>query len=442
MITPVMWTELVILAGLLLLNGFFAMSELAVVSSSKPLLRQWAQKGSRRATIALHLAENPGRFLSTVQVGITLVGIVAGAYGGAALSDDLIEPLGRIPLLAPYAETLSVALVIALITYFSVVMGELIPKQLALTNAETLALFAAPPMYMLSRVCTPVVALLEVSANLVMRVLRIRPQADSMTETEIKAVIAEGVASGAIEAEEQQVIQRVIRLGDRDVTSIMTHRSEVTALDINDGLPVVMEKVKGSPHSRFPVIDGDITRVVGVVRAKELLRVPEGAAATFSLRTYMKEMLFVPDTTTCLDALHKFRTEHVSVAAVIDEYGAFEGLFTQADVLEAIVGIVRSNYDDQEDPLIVQRDDGSWLVDGMTPVDEISMALDIDGLDGGGDYQTIAGFMLSQLKTGPATGAAFEFAGHRFEIVDMDRHRIDKLLITRRNPTVDEDAGA
>lgn len=441
MITLVMWTDILILAGLLLLNGFFAMSELAVVSASKPLLRQWAQKGSRRAVLALHLAENPGRFLSTVQVGITLVGIVAGAYGGAALSDDLGEYIGRFALLAPYAETLGVAIVIALITYCSVVMGELIPKQLALTNAENLALIVAPPMFMLSRACTPIVALLEGSASIMMRVLRITPQIDSMTETEIKAVIAEGVASGAIEAEEQQVIQRVIRLGDRDVTSIMTHRSEVTALDINDPLAVVMEKVKGSQHSRFPVIDGDITRVVGVVRAKSLLRVPPDSK-TFALRDYMKEMLFVPDTTTCLDALQKFRTEHVSVAAVIDEYGAFEGLFTQADVLEAVVGIIRSNYDDQEDPLIVQREDGSWLVDGLTPVDEVSMALDIDGLDGAGDYQTIAGFMLNQLKAGPAVGAAVEFNGFRFEIVDMDRHRIDKLLISRRVVETVEEATA
>ncbi len=441
MIAPVMWTELIILAALLLLNGFFAMSELAVVSASKPLLRQLAQKGSRRATIALHLAENPGRFLSTVQVGITLVGIVAGAYGGARLSDDLVVPLREIALVAPYAEPLSVALVIALITYFSVVAGELIPKQLALNNAENLALWAAPPMYMLSRVATPVVALLEFSASGFLRLLRIRPQDDSMTETEIRAVIAEGVASGAIEAEEQHVIQRVIRLGDRDVTSIMTHRSEVTALDVNDDLATVLNKVKASNHSRLPVIDGDITRVIGIVRAKELLRV--GATpSSFQVRDYMKEITFVSDTTTCLDALQRFRNEHVSVAAVIDEYGAFEGLFTQADLLEAVVGIMRSNYDAQEDPLIVQREDGSWLVDGLTPVDEVSMALDIDGLDSSGDYQTIAGFMLSQLKTGPMTGAVIEFADCRFEIVDMDRHRIDKLLITRQQPTGDEDIGA
>ncbi len=423
-----MWSDIFIIAILLVLNGFFAMSELAIVSASKPLLKQKAAKGSRRAAAAVALSENPGRFLSTVQIGITLVGIIAGAYGGAALSQHLIAPLQAIPLLAPYSETIAVSVVVALITYFSVVVGELIPKQLALIHAETLAMFVALPMQMLARLTTPVVALLQGSAWAVMTLLRIRPQEDRMTETEINAVIAEGVASGAIEAEEQKVIQRVIRLGDRSVTSIMTHRSEVTALSLHDDAHTVMEKISLSKHSRFPVIDGDITRVVGVVTAKDILHVKGG---DFNVASLMHDILFVRDNTTCLDALQMFRTQDVSVAAVIDEYGAFEGLFTQADVLEAIVGIVKSNYDAEEDVLIVAREDGhSWLVDGLTPVDEVSMSLAIDDL-AGGDYQTIAGFVLSRLKVSPAVGVAFDFNGFSFEIVDMDRHRIDKILITR-----------
>ncbi len=423
-----MWSDIVIIAILLVLNGFFAMSELAIVSASKPLLKQLAAKGSRRAAAAIELAENPGRFLSTVQIGITLVGIVAGAYGGAALSGHLVAPIESISFLAPYSETIAVSIVVALITYFSVVMGELIPKQLALIHAEPLAMFIALPMLMLARLTTPIVTLLEYSAKGVMALLRIKPSDDRMTETEIKAVIAEGVASGAIEEEEQKVIQRVIRLGDRSVTSIMTHRSEVTALSLNDDEQTALEKVASSNHSRFPVIDGDITRVVGVVTARDILR---ARMTNFSVAGIMNEILYVRDTTTCLDALQMFRAQDVGVAAVIDEYGAFEGLFTQADVLEAVVGIVKSNYDGEEDQLIVEREDGqSWLVDGLTPVDEVSMNLSIDDI-ADGDYQTIAGFVLSRLKVSPATGVAFDHNGFNFEIVDMDRHRIDKILITR-----------
>ena len=424
-----MWTDILIIAILLLLNGFFAMSELAIVSASKPLLKQIAAKGSRRAAAAVALAENPGRFLSTVQIGITLVGIIAGAYGGAALAEYLVPSIEQIAWLAPYSETIAVGIVVACITYFSVVMGELLPKQFALIHPEPIAMFVALPMMWLARMTTPVVALLEYSAAGMMKLLRIRQTEERMTETEITAVIAEGVASGAIEEEEQKVIQRVIRLGDRSVTSIMTHRSEVTAITLDDDLADVREKISTSNHSRFPVIDGDITRVVGVVTAKDLLQV---APAEFGIAKVMHEILYVRDTTTCLDALQMFRTQNVSVAAVIDEYGAFEGLFTQADILEAVVGIVKSNYDAEEDALIVARDDGhSWLVDGLTPVDEVSMTLSIDGIAGSGDYQTIAGFVLSRLKVSPATGVKCEHDGFTFEIVDMDRHRIDKILITR-----------
>lgn len=424
-----MWFDIFIIAGLLLLNGFFAMSELAVVSASRPLLRHEAQKGSRRAAIALDLAENAGRFLSTVQIGITLVGIVAGAFGGAALGDRLGGWLAGFALLAPYAKTLGLGVVVAAITFFSVVIGELIPKQLALNNAERIAKTVAPFMRGLAWLCTPVVALLENSAKLVVFVLRIRQHEDSMTEAEVKAVIAEGVASGAIEAEEQQVIQRVIRLGDRDVKSIMTHRSDVSYVGIDDTLEAVREKIRTAGHSNFPVVDAD-RGVVGVVRTKDLALLPQ-AAEGFRLRDYMKDILFVPDTTSCLNALHVFRTEHVNVAAVVDEYGTFQGLFTHADVLEAIVGIIRSNYDREEDPLIVERADGSWLVDGLTPIDEVGMTLNRDDLTATGDYQTVAGFVLHHLKTSPAAGVACEHGGYRFEVVDMDRHRIDKLLIQR-----------
>lgn len=438
-----MLTEILILFALLLFNGFFAMSELAVFSSSKPLLRQEAKKGSRRAAIALDLAENSGRFLSTVQVGITVGATVAGAYGTAAFSERLAPVLNAYPFINPHGETLAAVIVVAIITFFSVVIGELLPKQLALNSAEKIAMAVAPTMARISWFCTPLVVVLEKSAGAIMFLLRIRERDDSVTEAEVKAVIAEGVASGAIEEQEQQVIQRVIRLGDRDVKSIMTHRSEVAYIDIDDSLDTVREKMIKAGHSSFPIVDKNNTRVLGVVRAKDLLTAATDRQ-TFRVGDYMKDILFVPDTTSCLNALHLFRTEHVNVAAVIDEYGTFEGLFTHADVLEAIVGIIRSNYDREGDPLIVQRDDGSWLVDGLTPIDEVGMTLNLEDLTATGDYQTIAGFVLNNLKVSPHAGVAFDHAGHRFEIVDMDRHRIDKILIARLQPQVppeDGDAG-
>lgn len=424
--------EILIIFALLLLNAFFALSEMAIVSSSKALLREFAKQGRGAARVALELAENSGRFLSTVQVGITLVGILAGAYGGATLAAQLAEFFNQFPALSQHGEGLSVLIVVSAVTYFSVVIGELVPKQIALNNPEHLAMWVARPMALLSKLCTPIVMLLEGSAQILLKCLRIKPKEDGVTETEIKAVIAEGVMSGAIDGEEHDVIRRVIRLGDRDVKSIMTHRGDVQFIDVDDTLSQVRAKIAEAGHSRYPVIDKDPTKILGVVKTKSMMAGAH-SEAEFNVRDYMNDIHFIHESMSCLEAINVLRTNRLHVAAVIDEYGAFDGLFTTSDLMEAIVGTIPANYDHNEEPAIFQREDGSWLVDGLTPIDEIHMTIGIEEIDANGDYQTIAGFVLSQLRVPPAVGESFDFAEYRFEIIDMDGHRIDKILVVRSN---------
>jgi putative hemolysin len=363
-------------------------------------------------------------------VGITLVGILAGAYGGASIAQKLADPFNALPLISPHGETVAVFLIVTCITYFSVVVGELVPKQMALNNSEKFAMRVARPMSLLSAFCTPIVVILEISAKLLMKIMGIKAEDKGVTETEIKAVIAEGVASGAIEGEEQDLIRRIIRLGDRDVKSIITHRTDVKFIDIHDTLEDVRQKISEAGHSRYPVIDGDTTRVLGIIKTKELMA-KAAFDENFQVQNYLKEVVFINENTACLDALEKFRSQSVHIAAVIDEYGTFEGIFTTSDLLEAIIGLIPSNYDNGDTPHIVKREDGSWLVDGLTPIDEIHMTIGLDEIPSNADYQTIAGFLLNELKISPKAGAALEFAGYKFEIMDMDKLRIDKILISR-----------
>jgi putative hemolysin len=425
-----MTTEILIISLLLVLNAFFALSELAIVSASKPLLKQYIKKGKSSAQIALNLAENSGRFLSTIQVGITLVGTLAGAYGGTNIADKLIDPFNQIPIFNPHGEMIAVVLVVSCITYFSVVIGELVPKQVALSNATNIAMIVAPLMYILSNIFTPIVWVLEMSAKILLTILGVNAQEEKMTEIEIQAVIAEGVSSGAIEEDEQKVIQRVIRLGDRDIKSIMTHRGDVKFVDVDDTLEQVRNKIKDAGHSRYPVIDKDTTKILGIVKTKELMaQAPSNNY--FNVKNHIQDILFFQENATCLEALNQFRTKSTHIAAVIDEYGSFEGVFTTSDLMEAIVGIIPSNYDVGDEPLIIQRDDKSWLVDGLTPIEEINMSIGLEDIATDDDYQTIAGFVLSKISTNPYSGLSFDFMGYRFEIIDMDRHRIDKILIEK-----------
>ncbi|MFB2553300.1 hemolysin family protein [Ensifer soli] len=423
-------SELLVIFLLLLINAFFAMSEMAIVSASRPLLRQMAKQGNRRAETALKLAEEPGRFLSTVQVGITLVGTLAGAYGGATIADNIAPWLNDVSWINPYGSTVAVALVVTMITYLSVIVGELIPKQLALRNSETVAMFVAGPMSFLSKIAAPVVLLFELSARLLLRLLGFRaaPQ-DQVTEEEVQAIMAEGVESGAIEKSEHEMLRRIIRLGDRNVKSIMTHRTEVSFIELDDTIETIREKVQQSGHSRYPVLDPESGEVLGAVLVKEVLNPPSESA--FDIRDFIRDIHTLPETASCLKALEAFKSSRINMSLIVDEYGSTEGILTIADILEAIVGVLPSNYDDIEHALVRMREDGSYLVDGRTPIDEIHLSIGLDEIESDGNYETIAGFLVQQLRKTPEEGDTTEAHGHRFEVVDMDGRRIDKILVTR-----------
>lgn len=429
-----MASEIIIIFLLLLLNAFFAMSEIAVVSSRKPLLREKAAKGSKGAQIALNLAEDPGKFLSTVQVGITLVGILAGAYGGATLTEKLAPILDGVSFIYPHGESVAVVIIVSAITYFSVVIGELVPKQFALVHPETLATKVALPMLLLSRACKPIVVILEVSAKSLLLLFGIRNGGDiNMTEAEVKAFLKEGAMSGAIEEGELVILQRVIRLGDRDVKSIMTHRTDLIMLDVDDAAEDIINTVKEGRHSHYPISEGRDDHVIGVVHAKELLEASL-SGTTLSLRDFIREVPAVPESSSCLQAMELFKKSDLNFAVVVDEYGATEGIVTSSDILEAIIGVLPSNYNEGEKGLIIVREDGSWLVDGRTSIDEIHMSIGLEDIDIDAPYETIAGFVLHELGRAPQEGDVLQAYDYRFEVIDMDARRIDKILISRIAP--------
>jgi putative hemolysin len=424
-------TEVLIIFVLLLINAFFAMSELAIVSASKPLLRQKAKQGDARAARALGLAEDSGNFLSTVQVGITLVGILAGTYGGASITEKLGPILDQYPVIEPYGHVFAGALVVALITYFSVIVGELIPKQLALRNAETIAMIVAGPMSLLSKVTAPVVYLFETSARLLLRLLGINAaDSEEVTEAEVHAVLAEGAESGVFEKSEHEMLRRIISLADRSVKSIMTHRTEIVALDIRDSLDDVIAVVKEAGHSRYPVTDGGTDSVIGAVRAKDILKATL-TPKNFHMKNYVQDIPTIPEMTNCLKAFEIFKASNIHMAVIVDEYGSTEGIVTSSDLLEAIIGILPSNYDDVDDIQIRERDDGSWLIDGRTPIHEMRLTFGLDDLSAENGYETFAGFIVQELRKTPTEGDKFDRYGYTFEIIDMDGRRIDKILMSR-----------
>lgn len=421
--------ELAAVLFLILLNGFFAMSELAVVSARKIRLQQLAEEGSRGARTALALQEDPSRFLSTVQIGITLIGVINGAVGGATLADRLAPVLDAIPALAGYGQTLSIAIVVMVITYLSLIAGELVPKRIALNNAEAIASFAAPIMRSLSRATAPFVWLLGASTEAMLKLLRVPEKAEQMvTEEEVKSLIAEGTASGVFDPGEKRMIEGVMRLADRTVRSIMTPRPEVMWLDIDDEPDNIKREIRETRHSRFPVCRGDFDDVIGVVHTKDLLHrlLQDGP---FDLRADVRDALVVHDGTEVMRLLELFKQSGEQIAIVVDEYGTVEGITTLTDVLEGIAGELPDDGGENSD--IVRRADGSLLIDGMMAVEEVEAHLGLKSLrDEDSGYHTLAGFLLFKLGRIPTAGEYADHDGYRFEVVDMDGRRIDKVLVT------------
>ncbi len=383
--------------------------------------------------MALSLAEDSGKFLSTVQVGITLVGILAGAFGGAELANKIAPYLDSVDWIKPNGKWIAMIAVVSAITYLSVVIGELIPKQLALANPERIAMLVARPMSFLAWVASPLVYTLENSGSLFLKLVGIRQGSEMVTEAELKATLAEGAASGAIEPSEHDMLRRIIRLGDRDVQSIMTHRMEVVFIDLDDTLEVIRQKVHDSGHSRYPVIHGDLTKILGVISSHDLLDEALNSSSMFRIEQRIREMPYLPENTNCLAALEIFKKSKVHMAMIVDEYGSAEGIITASDLMEAIVGIMPTNYSIDDEPLIVSRPDGSYLVDGMTPIEELFMVLGIEESNLDAEYHTIAGFLLSHFGRTPSPSEFIEALGYRFEVVDLDAWRIDKILVSRQN---------
>ncbi|MFY8094096.1 MAG: hemolysin family protein [Niveispirillum sp.] len=420
--------ELAAVLFLILLNGFFAMSEMAVVSARKIRLQQMADEGSRGARTALALQEDPSRFLSTVQIGITLIGVINGAVGGATLAERLAPFLETIPAVTGYGETLSIVIVVMVITYLSLIAGELVPKRIALNNAEAIASFAAPIMRSLSRATAPFVWLLGASTEAMLKLLRVPEKAEQMvTEEEVKSLIAEGTASGVFDPGEKRMIEGVMRLADRTVRSLMTPRPEVMWLDIDDEPDNIKREIREAGHSRFPVCRGDFDDVIGVVHTKDLLnRLLQGGS--FDLRADVRDALVVHDGTEVMRLLDLFKQSGEQLAIVVDEYGTVEGIATMTDVLEGIAGELPD--DGGEDSDIVRRADGSLLIDGMMAVEEVEAHLGLKSLrDEDSGYHTLAGFLLFKLGRIPTAGEYADHDGYRFEVVDMDGRRIDKVLV-------------
>ncbi len=435
-----MLTKILIILALIIANGVFAMSELAVVSARKVRLEQAARRGDRNAQAALKLAKRPDNFFSTVQVGITLISIVSGAFGGSALSEPVAGLLGKIPGLAAYANTLAFPLVVAIITYLSLILGELVPKQLALTMPEAIAKVIAQPMAMLSKLAAPIVALLSFSTNLVVQLLNI--QADdgpSVTEAEIRAFIQQGTEEGTLEVAEQEIMERVFRLGDRQVTSIMTPRPEIIWLDLEDTATENQRKIIASRYRRLPVCQSSLDNILGLVSVNSLLNRALNDDP-LDLTVDLEQPLVIPEISRSLPLLEQFKRSRVHTALVVDEYGIIQGLVTLWDILEALVGDAPSLDEPSDKPR--QRDDGSWLLGGMMNIDDVYSCLGLKEFsDKTASYYTLGGLVIHQLGRIPKATDHFEWNDFIVEVMDMDGNRVDKVLVTPKSAVCPRDEG-
>jgi len=419
---------------LLIANGIFAMSEIAIVTARKSRLQELANNGTAKARAALDLANNPNRFLSTVQVGITLVGILAGAFGGGALREWLSTQLHSIPIIAPYSRSIALGLVVITITYFSVILGELVPKRLALGHPESIAMFMAPVMRLVLTIGAPLVHLFTFSTDLVFRLVgkRFDERTVVVSEEEITTLLQQGTEAGVFHETEQEMVEAVFQLGDMSARGLMTTRTQIIWLDVNDSVDEIRVKLSDSGHSRFPVCEGSLDNVVGIVQAKDLLT-NLLSGKNVELKATMQPADFAPKSMTALQLLDHIKKTSSHIVLVVDEYGGTEGLLTHHDILEAIAGDMPLGTVPTE-PKAVQRKDGSWLLDGMLSVDDFKDLFHIEVLPGEkkDSFQTLGGFLFTQMGRVPSVSESFEWNNLRFEIVDMDGKRIDKVLVSTR----------
>lgn len=425
-----MLSDLLIIFSLILLNGFFALSELAVLSARPARLRLLAQAGRPGAEIALRLVDDPSRFLSTVQIGITLVGIFAGAYGGATLSAPLAEWLGEVPMLASHADTLAFGGVVAVLTYLSLIVGELVPKQLALAHAEPLAAFVAPPMTLMARLSAPLVWLLDVSTRLMLRLLGQHAVVrQKVSDEEIHTLLAEATEAGVVERGEHAILHRVMRFADRSIEAIMTPRPDIVWLDTQADESTLLHVLETSPHARLPVCRGELDEIEGVVLVRDLL-IQQLRDEPFNVGKAMRPPLIVQEGMRALSLLERLREAPIPIAFVVDEYGTLQGLITAMDILAALAGETRETLS-QDNPMVVRTEDGSYLLDGGLPVDELADLLGLSGEEFPRGFHTLAGYVLHRLGHLPAIGESFERDGHVFEVVDMDGRRIDRVMVSK-----------
>jgi putative hemolysin len=419
-------TEVFIIFGLILLNGVFSMAEIALLSARKTRLELKANRGDEQARKALDLANNPDTFLSTVQIGITLIGLLTGIYSGDKLKGGVHVFFKELGIPEPYSGGVATAVVVILLTYFSLVIGELVPKRIGMSNPEGIAKALATPMRYVSIITHPFIWLLTKSTQVIVTIFKIKPVENNVTEEEIKAIINEGTETGAIEEKEQEIIERVFHLGDRNITSLMTHRSDIVWMDVGCKVADIKQKMREVVHTSYPVCEGVIDNIKGIVSIKNILLAEDDVL----LKDLMRPGIFVPENNSVYQVLEKFKQMQASSCFIVDEYGSVEGMMTLNDILEAIVGDIGPA--DEDDYEIMEREDGTYLVDGQVPFyDFLSRFEKTEFMnEGEHDFNTLAGFILHYLRTIPNTGDKFEWEGFQFEIIDMDGNRIDKVLLT------------
>lgn len=420
-------TEILIIFFLILLNAAFALAEISVVSSRKARLQQHINEGKRGAQIALQLAENPNLFISTTQIGMTLIGVLAGAFGGATIANALVAELQLIPALAPYADKLALGTVVVLITTLTLLFGELVPKRLALQDPERIAAIMAGPMLLLSKLFSPLVRLMSGLTDVILRLMGVEAsEAPPVTEEELHVLLDQGTQAGVFEESEQDMVQGIFSLSDRRINSLMTPRTEIVWLDVNDTLETIRGTIAESSYSRFPVCHDELDNVLGVIKARDLL-LSHLSGEKLNLKAHLGPIIYIPETALASHALEMFKQSHPELMLVIDEFGGVQGLLTITDILEEIVGEIETG-----EPQATQRQDGSWLLDGMLSVEDFKEIFNVRYLPNEEEYETLGGFMMMHLSRIPQAADRFEWNGLNFEVVDMDGKRVDKVLVTAK----------